>query len=191
MVQTGEETDDDGNLIAQIVAAQEAANPKKAHRFFGILYRRHAAAVAACLYSLAWPIQIDDLAQDTWMRAWAKLNTFKTGSFRAWILQIARRCCVDSKRRSRPQLLPFDADVLDPSPQIEREQAEQAERAEVLRDCLSKLDDRRRRVLVELLYENADYETVCRKLGLTSDAAYKLTFEARRRLTHSCRQAMR
>jgi hypothetical protein len=43
MVQTGDETDDDGNLFAQIVAAQEAEKPKRADPFFGILYPPPAA----------------------------------------------------------------------------------------------------------------------------------------------------
>lgn len=179
----------DDDLVAQVVSAQAAEEIDEARRRFEMLYCRHAAAVLARLSISASRSQAEDLAQETWMRAWKKLDSYKTGSFRAWILAIATNCRVDWQRKRPLRLLSADADVSDASPGIEQERSDHDERARVLRNCLSKLDDRRRKVIVGLFYEKTDYDAVCRELGITSNAAYKLTHEAKRLLTDCCRRA--
>jgi RNA polymerase sigma-70 factor, ECF subfamily len=180
--------DDDGEIVLRIVSSKEGDAPDEAQRLFEVLYRRHGRAVLARLAVSASRSHADDLAQEAWMRAWKRLDSFKTGSFRAWILTIATNCRIDRQRRRSESLLAPDSDVADGSAEIEEDRVEQTERTTVLRDCLSKLDDRRRRVIVGLFYEKTDYEAVCRELGITTNAAYKLTHEAKRILSDCCRR---
>src|SRR3954453_9134578 len=55
----------------------------------------------------------DDLAQETYMRAFGSLHRFENrSSVRTWLLSIARRVCADairSRRRRRGTLPPDDA----------------------------------------------------------------------------------
>lgn len=181
---------DDEELVSRIVAAQSASAIEDAQRLFEVLYRRHGRAVLARLATSAVRSLADDLAQETWMRAWKRLESFKTGSFRAWILTIATNCRIDRQRRKSVPLLAPDAEVADGAAKSGSESLETEERVTVLRKCLSKLDERRRRVIVGIYYERTDYEAVCRELGITPNAAYKLTHEAKRLLTDCCKRAI-
>ena len=180
--------EDDGEIVLRIVASQQASASDEAQQLFEILYRRHGRAVLARLAASASRSHADDLAQEAWLRAWKRLDSFKSGSFRAWILTIATNCRIDRQRRRSESLLAPDSDVADGSFGIEEDRVEQTERTNVLRDCLSKLDERRRRIIVGLFYEKTDYEAVCQELGITTNAAYKLTHEAKRILTDCCRR---
>src|SRR5262249_27561224 len=153
-------------------AAQHAGALNDAQRLFGWLYRRHAAAVCAKLCVSASRSHVDDLAQETWLRAWKRLESFKTGSFRAWIIPVASNCKIDWQRKRRPDSLADDSRIAD-RPSDADDQSEHDSRAKVLRECLSKLDGRRRRVIEGLFYDASDYDAVCRDLGITANAAYK------------------
>jgi RNA polymerase sigma-70 factor (ECF subfamily) len=190
-VETGPTDGHEEEVVSRIVSLQEAHRLDEAHRLFEIIYCRHARAVLARLSNSTSRNQAEDLAQETWLRAWRKLGTFKEGSFRAWILTIALNCRIDWQRRRTMLRLAVDADVPDGSAEVEREKLDRIEQAQVLRDCLSKLDERRRKVIAGLFYEKIDYEAVCRELGITASAAYKLTHEAKRLLVECCRRAMK
>jgi len=69
---------------------------------FDELVRRHQSRVRGWLRHLTGhPALADDLAQETFLRAWRKLSTFKAkGSFEAWLLTIARNEFLQHKRKS-------------------------------------------------------------------------------------------
>ncbi len=49
----------------------------------------------------------EDLLQDTLLRAWQKLDTFRgRGSFRGWLYKIATNACLDALRRRPRRMLP-------------------------------------------------------------------------------------
>jgi RNA polymerase sigma-70 factor, ECF subfamily len=88
--------DADYRLIAKVLAGEDAAA-------FGELIRRHQSHVRNFLRRLCGDFALaDDLAQDTFLRAWDKLGTFTgQGSFIGWLLKIAYTNFLQSKRRSR------------------------------------------------------------------------------------------
>jgi RNA polymerase sigma-70 factor, ECF subfamily len=186
-----DELEDDADCVAQVLSLQSGGKLAEAQRRFETLYRRHAAAVLARLSAAASRRQAEDLAQETWMRAWKRLDSFTKGSFRAWILTIATNCRTDWYRRPPLRLLTDDGAVPDGSARTAEEESDHEERARILRDCLAKLDERRRKVIVALLYEESEYKVLCDELGITADAAYKLTHEGKRLLTDCCRRAMK
>ncbi len=69
---------------------------------FGELVHRHQSRVRGWLRHLARDSALaDDLAQETFIRAWQKLATFKgEGSFEAWLLTIARNQFLQNIRKS-------------------------------------------------------------------------------------------
>jgi RNA polymerase sigma-70 factor (ECF subfamily) len=87
---------DDNRLIARVLAHQDTAA-------FGTLIRRHQSHVRNFLRRLCGDFDLaDDLAQDTFMRAWNKLDTYSgQGSFIGWLLKVAYTTFLQSKRRSR------------------------------------------------------------------------------------------
>lgn len=74
----------DEELVAIAVAAGDQAA-------FGELVRRHQSRVRAWLRQLTGDAaEADDLAQETFLRAWTRLNTFAgRGRFLAWLMKLA------------------------------------------------------------------------------------------------------
>ncbi len=86
----------DQYLVAQAVSAQDTAA-------FGELIRRHQSQVRNFLRKLTGDLSAaDDMAQDCFLHAWNKLQTFTgRGSFIGWLLKIAYTTFLQSKRKSK------------------------------------------------------------------------------------------
>jgi RNA polymerase sigma-70 factor (ECF subfamily) len=66
------------------------------------LVRRTQAEVRGLCAHLVRPQDADDLAQDTYLRAWRAMPAYRgEASARTWLLAIARRACADELRRRR------------------------------------------------------------------------------------------
>jgi RNA polymerase sigma-70 factor (ECF subfamily) len=87
---------EDQYLVALAVASQDTAA-------YGELIRRHQSQVRNFLRKLAAsPFEADDLAQETFLHAWDKLQTFSgRGSFIGWLLKVAYTTFLQSKRKSK------------------------------------------------------------------------------------------
>ena len=181
----------DDELVTEIVASQREGDREATKRLVEILYRKHSGAVYARLASLASSSQVDDLAQETWIRILEKLHLYKEGNFRAWALTVARHHFLDWARAKRPSLLKSETDVADASPDRDRERATRSEWAQILRECMSKLNERHREVVVGIIYEQSDYKALCSKLGISTNEAYKLKHEAKELLATCCQRANR
>lgn len=89
-------SDADHRLIARVLANQDTAA-------FGELIRRHQSHVRNFLRRLCGEFTLaDDLAQDTFLHAWDKLDTYSgQGTFIGWLLKVAYTTFLQSKRKSR------------------------------------------------------------------------------------------
>ena len=69
-----------------------------------ILVERHASGVARFVWSIGVRADVDDLVQDTFVRAFGALDGFRGESaFRTWLFTIARRLVLDRRRSERRQ----------------------------------------------------------------------------------------
>jgi RNA polymerase sigma factor (sigma-70 family) len=191
IVQNLDIPENDDDLVAQIVASQVNRDRDETKRLVETLYRKHSGAVYARLASLASSSQVDDLAQETWIRILEKLHLYKEGNFRAWALTIARHHFLDWVRAKRPLVLKSEVDVVDGGPDRDQERSTRSEWAQILRECLTKLNERHREVVVGIIYEQSDYKALCVKLGITANEAYKLKHEAKELLANCCQRANR
>ncbi len=93
----------------------------------------------------------DDATQEAFISAFRKLNTYRGGSFRAWLLRIVTNICYDELRRRKryptTQLEPLDDSgeeietpmwIADPSESPE-ESAERAELGRAIQRCIDDL----------------------------------------------------
>ena len=87
---------EDSDLVARAVSGQDTAA-------FGELIRRHQSHVRNFLRKLTGDYTLaDDLAQDCFIHAWNKLQTFSgRGSFIGWLLKVAYTTFLQSKRKSK------------------------------------------------------------------------------------------
>jgi RNA polymerase sigma-70 factor (ECF subfamily) len=102
----------DADLIARVLAHED-------HNAFGELVRRNQSPVRAFLTRMTrGDVHLaDDLAQETFLKAWQKLQTFRGGAkFSTWLFGIA----VNEFRgaaRKRKELLLEEMDAVPPEPE--------------------------------------------------------------------------
>ena len=86
----------DLELVARCVAARDSAA-------YGELVKRHQSQVRGFLRKLTRDIEYaDDLAQDCFLHAWRKIQTYSgRGSFIGWLLKIAYTTFLQSARKTK------------------------------------------------------------------------------------------
>jgi|SRR5580700_2340443 RNA polymerase sigma-70 factor, ECF subfamily len=97
-------------LTAEVTALPGAANGPAAQTFEGMV-REHWDSVYRLLQSLSGNIHdTEDLTQETFLRAWNRIDSFQRGSnLRSWLLKIASNAFFDQKRRKkRSKTQPLD-----------------------------------------------------------------------------------
>ena len=87
---------EDHQLVARVVSGEDT-------NAFGELVRRHQSHVRNFLRKLTGDYTLaDDLAQDTFMHAWDKLQTYSgKGTFIGWLLKVAYTTFLQSRRKSK------------------------------------------------------------------------------------------
>jgi RNA polymerase sigma-70 factor, ECF subfamily len=146
---------------------------------FGMLVDRYKRGITNFIgASVRAPSDVADLAQETFMRAYAHLGTFNPslGRFSTWVYHIARNVVRTflGKSQRRPmaadlgedrsyeETLPDPSRDTDPAGGVLRAEAE----AEV-RAALSELPERTRAVLSLRYYDNMEYQTIAQTMGLS------------------------
>lgn len=146
---------------------------------FSVLVDRYKRGIASFISAaVRSPADVADLSQETFLRAYAHLETFNPslGKFSTWIYQIARNVVRThlgkAQRRVPTQELPEDQTLENAIPDLSREGdpaggvlREEAERE--LREALAALPDRTRTVLTLRYYNNMEYHTIASTLGLS------------------------
>ncbi|MEZ5245844.1 MAG: sigma-70 family RNA polymerase sigma factor [Acidimicrobiales bacterium] len=153
------------------------------------LYRRHGPTVRfVVMDNVRDRDDIDDVVQDTFARAFARVDQLTDDScFRPWLLQIARRLSIDARRARlrRPDVTPLgDRVVIDldaPSELL----AEVEELAAALRRGLSGLSLRDRTVLSMTVELGFTLDEVAEALDITYGNAKVVLHRARARLRRS------
>lgn len=126
-----------------------------------ILYDRHSPLVLGVLLKMLHDrAAAEEALQEAFWRVWTKADTFDAsrGSFRPWLLSLARRLAIDDMRRQniRPQAPGSEAELqqmrttADPEQRVE-EAAGQSLEWERVHDALQALSPEQRQVL-ELAY---------------------------------------
>ena len=127
-----------------------------------------------CLRMLTAPQAAEDATQDAFIAAYRALDSFRGGSFRAWLFRIATNACYDElrRRRSRPILsldepqgaeqLPLD--LPHPGPTLE-EHAQRLELARYLQEALDALPVDQRLAIVLCDIQGFDYSEIAEITG--------------------------
>ena len=159
------ETPSDHALAAAYRAGDEGAAAE--------LVRRHAPAMGRFLYSSgASRDEIDDLVQETFFRAFRRLDGWRgEASFRSWLFAIASNALRDEyrRRKGRRMLSIEDRDMPDSAdPHADLAAAETADR---IRDGVAALPRLQREVFLLRTQQGAGYVDIAAALGTTPGAA--------------------
>ncbi len=136
---------------------------------FGELVRRHYGPVVNVVYRLCGDIRLaEDMAQETFLKAWMKLPTYRPEyRLRNWLYRIALNASVDVLRRRREETV--DEQILDELPEqaaspetilMEKEQTAMVQQA------LKSLPEASRSVLVLREYGDLTYQEIAQVLTI-------------------------
>ena len=137
------------------------------------LVERHAPALARFAVSLGQRTDVEEVVQDTFVRAFGSIDSFRAdSSLRTWLFTIERRLILDrrrAERRRRDDLTVDEADAATEFDALDEIVAEEAE-ARVRRavDRLSKLQ---REVFLLRVNEGLSYKEIAEVVGSTEGAA--------------------
>ncbi len=94
LIRAGDDADADRALIARWTGGDQRAATA--------LVERHAQSLMRFVVSLGVHVAPDEIVQDTFVRAFGSLDSFRgESSLRSWLFTIARRLILDQRRASR------------------------------------------------------------------------------------------
>jgi RNA polymerase sigma-70 factor (ECF subfamily) len=159
---------------------------------FNFLVERHERAVyTLCFRMLGGQAEAEDAAQDTFIRAWQAVGTFKGVGFRPWLLRIATNRCYDRLRtlsRHRTTSLRSeddDAEIDLPDPDTASDLPAQAERRELsilLQEALDHLPVDQRIAIVLCDVQQYTYEEAAGIAGVPAGTLKSRASRGRERL---------
>jgi len=169
------ETLEDNDLVARTLDGDV--------RSYEELVRRYERLVGRVLYSYARrEISVEDLVQETFLRAYDRLETFNPDyRFKTWLLAIANNLGVDTLRRRR-EIVEFNPEIhasLAGGPEAE---AVEADRSRSLQDAIGKLPEIYGVPLVLRYSEEMSYAEIAEVLDVTIPAVKSRLFRARNML---------
>jgi RNA polymerase sigma-70 factor (ECF subfamily) len=144
----------------------------------------------------------EDAAQEAFISAYRSLDSYRGGSFKAWLLRIVTNACYDElrrrKRRPTQPLEPLDNDeeevesprwIADPG-ETPEQAAERQELAQALQHCLEDLPQEFRAAVVLVDLQGLDYLEAAQALGKPLGTVKSRLARARLRL-RDCLQGFR
>ena len=132
---------------------------------FAAAIRESQSDVTAFVRSYARACDVDDVVQDTYVRVWGALASFRAaGTGRAWILSIARRACADAVRAAqrRRRILHRATEQASRFPAHEPDPAA----THALGALIGALDDERREAIVLTQVLGLSYEEAAQVCGV-------------------------
>ena len=190
---------DDGSALADDAEALALAAIERVRggddEAFGVVVEAYGAAVAAAVGRRVPEQDVQEVAQETFVRTYRSLRTFRGDMpLRAWVLSIARAACADHwrgrYRRRDVVMADFDeaGQVGVEAAWQERKAVEDADAARrretrrLLEAGLSRLSPEDRAVITLTELEEKSMEEAARELGCGLSAAKVRAFRARKRL---------
>lgn len=163
-VRSGDEPGDT-ELIARWKAGDQAAATA--------LVERHAPALARFAVSCGARDEVDELVQDTFVRAFGSLDGFRgESSFRTWLFTIERRLLLDRRRAERRRPVSEEIAEEDSATEfgaLDRLVADETN-AQVSR-AIGRLTPMQREVFVLRVSEGLSYKEIAGAVGSTEGAA--------------------
>jgi RNA polymerase sigma factor (sigma-70 family) len=148
---------------------------------FDELYQAYAADVFRFALWLAgdW-LEAEDVASETFVRAWARREAIRTATLKAYLLAIARNTYLERRRKDRRQVALDDVHP-DPAPGPERQVGSRLE-LERVRRLLETVPEIDRAAFALRVQHELPYAEIARVLGLSLSAAKVKVHRVRKKL---------
>lgn len=180
---------DDGQLISEALAGNSAS--------FGLLVRKYQDRLFNTLtHIMGSPEDARDVAQDAFVKAFLKLETFERSSaFYTWLYRIAFNAAMSWKRRQKPAVSidqqreqwGQDPPGGEAPPEDRLERQELAAQVQI---ALSRLSEEHRAIVVLREIDGCDYDTIAEVLGLPAGTVRSRLHRARLQLRAELKQVL-
>jgi RNA polymerase sigma-70 factor (ECF subfamily) len=159
----------DGQTDLDLIARWQRGDERAASELVG----RHAQALARFAASFGGHDEVDDLVQETFIRAFQSLDGFRAeSSFRTWLFTIERRLLLDRRRAEKRR--PSRVEVQEGDATTEYDALDTmvaGEAAHRVRDAMKKLSPTQREVFALRVAEGLSYKEIAELVGTTEGAA--------------------
>jgi RNA polymerase sigma-70 factor (ECF subfamily) len=160
---------------------------------FNTLVTRHQRSVYnVCLRMLRESALAEDAAQDTFIKAWTSIGTFRGGLVRPWLLRIATNRCYDILRsQGRRPASSLDAELVESEPQWTSQtaiaehpegHATRRELSAYLERALGELPDDQRLAIILSDVQGHSYDEIAQITEVAVGTVKSRIFRARARL---------
>ena len=159
----------DGQTDLDLIARWRRGDERAASE----LVARHAQALARFAASFGAQDEIDDLVQDTFIRAFQSLDGFRAeSSFRTWLFTIERRLLLDRRRAEKRRPGRVEVQEGDAATEYDALDAMVAgEAAQRVREAMTKLSPTQREVFALRVAQGLSYREIAELVGTTEGAA--------------------
>ena len=148
-----------------------------------ILLNKHEKSLAAYVYALVNDRhEAEDIIQSCKLTMWKQFDRFEPGThFVAWARRIALHQILNHRRSAkRKPLYSTDPAFLEAvASEIDHESDHYSARSEALQECLKKLPENQRRLVLLRYYEDHDITSIAQETDRTEAAVYKLLSRVR------------
>jgi len=154
---------------------------------FAALYDAHAPLVRSVLMRLAPLAQLDDLTQETFLKAWRARDAFRgQAQAKTWLCKIARNLAMDGwrARRARGEPVQVGAEILEQRAATGMLPEDRA----LLADSLAQMDPDDRLLLLLLVVEQCSMAEIAEVLDIPVGTVKSRSFALRRRLREQLAQ---
>lgn len=166
---TGTEQDDDASQDRALIERWKGGDQRAATE----IVSRHAPALTRFAAQLGVRAEIDELVQDTFIRAFNALDGFRSdSSLRTWLFTILRRLIIDRRRATNRRGIEVEVGEQDASTEYDALDglvAEEASRR--IGKAMSKLSPMQREVFILRVQEGRNYRDIAEVLGSSEGAA--------------------
>ncbi|PJE50556.1 MAG: hypothetical protein COV29_04075 [Candidatus Yanofskybacteria bacterium CG10_big_fil_rev_8_21_14_0_10_36_16] len=119
--------------------------------------------------------EAEDLAQETFIKAYKKLHTLKEhDKFKSWLFHIARNTAVDFFRKNKNRAIPVDHEILaslasmSDSPNYEK-LVEQNNISKQIKNCVNLLKEEEKLLIKLLYYHDFSYAQISKMLNINQN----------------------
>jgi RNA polymerase sigma-70 factor (ECF subfamily) len=163
------ETRDGGESDHQLIARWKAGDSRAA----SLLVSRHADALARFAVSSGEREEVEELVQDTFVRAFGSLDAFRgESSLRTWLFTIERRLMLDRRRAEKRQRAMVSIEPSDAVTEFDALDGLLAEEAETrVRKAVTSLSPTQHEVFTLRVEQGLSYKEIAEVVGTTEGAA--------------------
>jgi len=156
-----------------------AAGQGDLNAFEGIVLRYQKTAWQIAYRFLGDAAEAEDVAQDAFLKLLAAAPRYRpSASFRTFFYRIVSRLCIDRTRKMKPVYLDKVPDMPDSRPHASDRMAS-AERTAAIRRAMDALPSNQRMAIVLRHYEDFDYRSIAKTMGITEKAVERLLARGR------------